>query len=118
MDFIYIRELRLEAWIGLYKYEKVAPQTIELELEIALPGTAVFSSHKVADTINYAAVVDRLRALLAAERFGLIEVLANRVAGVIIDEFNAPEVKASITKLGVLKEARRVGVCVTRRAES
>jgi dihydroneopterin aldolase len=118
MDFIYIRELRLEAWIGLYKYEKVAPQIIDLELEIAIPGAAVFSSHKVADTINYAAVVDRLRALLAVERFGLIEVLADRVAGVIIDEFHAPQVKVSVTKLGVLKESKRVGVCVTRGAIS
>ena len=117
MDFIYIRELRLEAWIGLYKYEKVAPQIIELDLEITVPGAAVFKSHKVTDTINYAAVVDRLRALLAAERFGLIEVLADRVAGVIIDEFHSPQVRASITKLGVLKEAKRVGVCVTRKAE-
>lgn len=118
MDFIYIRELRLEAWIGLYKYEKVAPQVIDLELEIAIPGAAVFASHKVADTINYAAVVDRLRAVLAEERFGLIEVLADRVAGVIIDEFHAPEVRASVTKLGVLKEAKRVGACVTRKAKS
>ena len=115
MDFIFIRELRLPAWVGLYKYEKTAPQTVELDIEIALPGPAVFQSHKVGDIINYAAVVERLRAVLAAEKFGLIEVLADRVANLIIEEFHAPEVKVCMTKLGVLREAKRVGVCVTRR---
>jgi len=115
MDHIFIRELRLEAWVGLYKYEKTAPQIIELDLEIALPGNAVFKSHKVADTINYADVVERLRAVLAEERFGLVEVLVDRIAAIIIGEFHAPHVKVCMTKLGVLRQARRIGVCVERR---
>ncbi len=114
MDHIFIRELRLEAWIGLYKYEKAAPQLIELDIEMAVPGTAVFTSRKFADTIDYAAVVTRLRELLIAERFGLVEVLADRVAAILLEEFHTPWVKVSVTKLGVLKEARRVGVCVER----
>ena len=116
MDFIFIRELRLEAWVGLYRYEKVAPQIVEFDIEIAVPGNAVYTSCKATDTINYAAVVERLKALLAAERFGLIEVLADRVASIIVGEFHAPRVKVSVTKLGVLREARRVGVCVEREA--
>ena len=79
MDFIYIRELRLPARIGLYKYEKAAPQLVELDIEMALPGPAVFSSHKVADTINYATVVERLKPLLVAEHYGLVEVLADNL---------------------------------------
>jgi dihydroneopterin aldolase len=30
MDFIFIRELRIDARVGLHKHEKIAPQTIEL----------------------------------------------------------------------------------------
>jgi dihydroneopterin aldolase len=118
MDFIFIRELKLPAWVGLYKYEKTAPQTVELDIELALPGTAVFESHKVGDTINYADVVERLRSVLAEEKFGLIEVLVDRVAHLLIEEFHSPEVKVCMTKLGVLREARRVGVCVTRRRKA
>lgn len=117
MDFIFIRELRLPAWVGLYRYEKVAPQTVELDIEIALPGTAVFQSHKVADTINYAEVVERVRQVLAEEKFGLVEVLVDRLAAIILDEFNSPQVKVCMTKLGVLREARRVGVCIERRRD-
>lgn len=114
MDCIFIRELRLDAWIGLHRYEKAAPQTIELELELGFPDPGVFRSGRVADTIDYAVVTHRLKELLAAERFGLIESLAERVAAVLLDEFHAPWVKITATKLGVLKEAKRVGVRIER----
>ena len=114
MDFIFIRELRLEAWVGIYKHEKIAPQLIEFDIEMALPGETVFRTRKVADTIDYATVVARISALLKAERFGLVEALADRVARNLLDEFRSPKVRVMVTKLGVLREAKRVGVCVER----
>jgi dihydroneopterin aldolase len=114
MDTIFVRELRLEAWIGLYRHEKIAPQTIELDLEISLPGDAVFRSGRVQDTIDYAVAVERIRALLASEKFGLVETLADRIARLVIDELGAPRVKVSIAKLGILRDARRVGVTIER----
>jgi 7,8-dihydroneopterin aldolase/epimerase/oxygenase len=114
MDWIFIRELRLPAWIGLYKHEKVAPQTIEIDLEIALPGDAVFRTGRVKDTIDYGVVSEMLKVLLAKEKFGLVESLAEHIAQKIIEEFNAPRVNVCITKLGVLREAKRVGVRIER----
>lgn len=114
MDIIFIRELRLPAWIGLYKYEKAAMQTIELDLEFALPGESVFMTRKVRDTIDYGVVCERIEELLQAERFGLVESLAERIAQVLLDEFQSPHVVVSVTKLGVLKNAKRVGVRLER----
>ena len=114
MDTIFIRELRLQAWIGLRRYEKAATQLIEIDLEIGVPGEAVFRTGKVADTIDYSVVVDRIRALLEKERFGLVESLAERLARLVIDEFRAPRVRLGITKLGVLRDAKRVGVTIER----
>ena len=114
MDTIFIRQLRLQAWIGLYRHEKIAPQTIEIDLEIALPGDAVFKTGKVADTIDYGVAAERIRALLAKERFGLVESLAERIASVILGDFNSPRVKVSIAKLGAVRDAQRVGVTIER----
>jgi len=117
LDTVFIRQLRLLAWIGLYRHEKIAPQTIEIDLEIALPpDTTVFKSGKVADTIDYGAVVEHIRALVAKERFGLVESLAERIAASILGEFKSPRVKVSIAKLGVLREAKQVGVSIERKA--
>jgi len=114
LDTIFVRQLRLQAWIGLYRHEKIAPQTIEIDLEIALPGDAVFKTRKVADTIDYGVVVEHVRALLTKERFGLVENLAERIAGLLLQDFKSPRVKVSIAKLGVLREAQRVGVTIER----
>jgi 7,8-dihydroneopterin aldolase/epimerase/oxygenase len=114
LDTIFIRELRLKAWIGLYRHEKVAPQTIEIALEIAMPNDKAFKSGKVADTIDYGVVVERIKALLDKERFGLVENLAERIAKLILEDFKSPRVSISIAKLGVLREAKRVGVTIER----
>jgi dihydroneopterin aldolase len=114
MDFIFIRELRLDAWIGLYRHEKIAPQTIQLDLEIALPGDSVFASGKVGDTIDYGVVVEEIRKIFEQERFGLVESLADRVARMVIETFGSPLVRLSVTKLGVLRDAKRVGVSIER----
>ncbi len=115
MDAVFIRQLRLQAWIGLYRHEKIAPQTIEIDLEIALPaGGTVFKTGRVADTIDYGVVVEHIRTLVAKERFGLVESLAERIADSILREFNSPRIKVSIAKLGVLRDAQRVGVTIER----
>ena len=115
MDTVFIRQLRLQAWIGLYRQEKVSPQTVEIDLEIALPADgAVFNTRRVSDTIDYGVVVEHVRALLAKERFGLVENLAERIAELILQDFKTPRVKVSIAKLGVLRDARHVGVTIER----
>ena len=114
MDAVFIRQLRLQAWIGLYRHEKISPQTVEIDLEIALPGDAVFRTGKVADTIDYGVVTTQLRELLAKERFGLVESLAERIADLILKNFKSPHVRVSVAKLGVLREAHRVGATIER----
>ena len=114
MDTVFIRQLRLPAWIGLYRHEKIAPQTIEIDLEIDLPGDAVFKTGRVGDTIDYGVVVEHIRALLAKERFGLVESLAERIASLLMDDFKSPHVKVGVAKLGALREAQRVGVTIER----
>ncbi len=113
MDTIFIRELKLNAWVGIYKREKFAPQTVRLDIEIGVP-SAVFKSERVADTIDYAVVVERLRQLFADTRFGLIENMAERIATILIDEMNAPWVRVSVEKIGIIREAKRVGVTIER----
>ena len=116
MDTIFIRELRLSAWVGVHPHEKMAPQTVELDIEIGVPGETVFSTGRVRDTIDYSSVTESIKALLAQEHFGLVERLAERIARLVLQDFKAPWVRVSVTKLGALKEARRVGACIERRS--
>ena len=115
MDAIFIRDLRVEALIGIHRRERHAMQTVSVDLEIGVPGEAVFASDKVADTIDYEQVTLRIRELAASGHFRLVETFADRIAQLLIGDFGAPWVKVSAAKLGVLASAKLVGVSIERR---
>ncbi len=115
MDAIFIRDLRVEALIGIHRRERHATQTVSIDLEIGVPSEAVFASDKVADTIDYEQVTLRIRELAASGHFRLVETFADRIAQLLIGDFGAPWVKVSAAKLGVLASAKLVGVSIERR---
>ena len=115
MDAILIRDLRVEALIGIHKRERHVAQTLSIDLDIGLPGPAVFSSDKVVDTIDYEQVALRIKALAASGHFRLVETFADRVATLLIRDFGAPWVKVSAAKIGILANAKLVGVSIERR---
>jgi len=115
MDAIQIRDLRVETLIGIHKRERHVAQTVSIDLEIGLPGTAVFKSDKVADTIDYEQVALKIRALAADGHYRLVETLAERIARLLLEEFGAPWVKVSVAKIGVLANAKFVGVTLERK---
>lgn len=115
MDSIVFRDLRIEVLIGIHRREHHIPQTVSLDLEIGLPGEAVFASDRVADTIDYEQVALRIKALAATGHFRLVETFAERIARLLLDEFGAPWVKVNAAKIGILPNAKFVGVSIERK---
>ncbi|HPT49350.1 MAG TPA: dihydroneopterin aldolase [Accumulibacter sp.] len=116
MDIIFIDELRASTLIGIYPREQAMPQTVEISLQIGRSTADAGSSDDIRDTIDYACVVDRLHAELAARHFKLLERLAEYIATLLLDEFGAVWVRVSIAKLGMMRGVRRVGVVIERGA--
>lgn len=115
MDAIEIRDLRVEALIGIHKRERHVAQTVSIDLAIGLPGAKVFQSDKVADTIDYEQVSLRIGALAGSGHFKLVETLAERIARLLLEDFGAPWVKVSVAKIGILGNAKFVGVTIERK---
>lgn len=113
MDFIFIDEFRLPARIGIYPRERAAPQPVELSMSFGVPELASHRDH-IVDTINYADVMDRIRAELAERHFNLLESLGEFIVDLLFEEFGAPWVKLRIAKIGIVKSVRRVGVVLQR----
>ena len=115
MDSILVRDLRVEVLIGIHKRERHVAQVVSIDLDIGLPGTTVFATDKVADTIDYEQVALRIKALAGTGHFRLVETFAERIAKLLIDDFKAPWVKVSAAKIGILPNAKSVGVAIERR---
>ena len=110
-----MRDLRVEASIGIHKRERHVRQTLSIDLDIGLPGETVFRTDKVADTIDYEQVALLVAALAGSAHFRLVETLAERIARLLVDEFGAPWTRVSVSKIGILGNAKFVGVTVERR---
>jgi len=72
-------------------------------------------SDSVADTVDYKQVAKRVLAYVEGSKFMLIEVLAHRLALMLLKEFSFEWVKIDLNKPGAIRHSRDVGVSLMRR---
>lgn len=118
MDIIFLSEVKVLTRLGVPEWERMLPQTILLDIEIAMPNTTSFVTDKIDDTIDYGQVVARLRDTLNEKSFKLVEALAEHLCQLIITEFNAPWVKIKVAKPGILPGVKSLGVVIERGSKS
>lgn len=114
MDTIFLRELEIETVIGIWTWERRIKQVVSIDLDIATDARAASDADKVDGTLNYRDVAKRLIAFVSESEFELVESLAEAIARLIIDEFDAPWVKIAIAKPGAIRGSRTVGVAIER----
>jgi dihydroneopterin aldolase len=112
---IVIRRLALTARIGVHDWEQVAPQPLVLDLEYGLPGTEAQHSDELKDTIDYAAVVARLRGIALERPHRLVEAMACTMADCLLADFGMPWLVLRLSKLAPFPGAE-VGVVIEREA--
>ncbi|GAB4123585.1 MAG: bifunctional dihydroneopterin aldolase/7,8-dihydroneopterin epimerase [Sideroxydans sp.] len=115
MDIIFLRDLKVVTLIGIYEREKRVPQTLQIDLDIALPNSRACQSDDIRDALDYAEVARHIQSVLSAGHFSLLEALAEHIAQIILKDFNAPWVKVSVAKLQAIRDCRQVGICIERR---
>ena len=116
MNTIFIHDLRIETKVGVYEWERTLAQTVRIDLDIGLPSTRPFETGELADAIDYAAVVARIRVFAGDHAHALLERFAEAIASLVLDEFGAQSVKLRVAKLGALPGVREIGVAIERDA--
>jgi len=114
MDIIFLRELKVTTLIGIYEWEKRAPQTLQIDLDIALPDSRACQTDDIKDALDYADIAQHIQTVLSDGHFSLLETLAEHIAQIILKDFNAPWVKVSIAKLQAIRNCKMVGVSIER----
>lgn len=114
MDIIFLRDLRIDTVIGIYDWERRVKQTVSIDLEMASDIRKAAASDAIDDTLNYKAVAKRLIEFVEGSSFQLVETLAERIAEVVLAEFDVPWVRLTLNKTGAVRGARDVGVIIER----
>ena len=114
MDIIYLSDLRIDTTIGIYDWERRTRQTVVLDIEMGADISKAAASDKIEDTLDYKAVAKRVMAFVGESEFGLVETLAERIADILLNEFNIPWCRLCLNKQGAVKGVRDVGVVIER----
>jgi dihydroneopterin aldolase len=115
MNTLFIHDLRVSTRIGVYAWERELSQTIRIDIDIELPSARPFESGELADAVDYAAVVERVKRFAASNPHPLLERFTEAIAALVLDEFGAPGVRVRVAKLGALPGVREIGVTIQRR---
>lgn len=116
MDKIFLDELKVETIIGIWDWERKIRQTVVIDLEMSADIARAAATDKVEDTLNYKLVAKRIQAFVGDSSFRLVETLAERIAGIVREEFGVAWVKVKVHKPGAIRGSRDVGVEIERGA--
>ncbi len=114
MDIVYIRDLKIETVIGIFDWERRIRQTVSLDLEMATDIRKAAASDDIKDALDYKAVSKRLIAFVGQSEFLLVETMAEKIAMIVLQEFNVPWLRLRLSKPGAVRGAQDVGVLIER----
>jgi len=113
-DIVFIEDLRIQTVIGVYDWEREITQTVSLDLKMAFDIKRAAQSDAIADTLDYKAVAKRLIQFVEESDFQLVEALAERCAGIVLEEFPVNWVRLKLSKPGAVRGSSAVGVVIER----
>lgn len=116
MDIVFIRDLRIDAVVGIYDWERRIRQAVRLDLEMGTDIRKAGETDAIEDTLDYKAVAKRVIAFVEESEFQLVETMAERIAGLLMAEFGIPWLRLTVAKPGAVRGAREVGVTIERGA--
>lgn len=114
MDTIFLHDLRVETVVGVGDWERKIRQTVSIDLEMGGDIRRAAESDSIDDTLNYKLVAKRVQQFVAESSFQLVETLAERIAEIVVKEFDVPWVEVRVNKPGAIRGARDVGVKIRR----
>ena len=117
MDIIFLHDLTIETIIGIYDWEREEKQSIILDLDMGADIRRAAASDAIEDTLNYKAVAKRLIEFVGDSDFQLVETLAERVAEIVLTEFDVEWVRLRVNKKGAVRYAGDVGIIIERSSE-
>ena len=117
MDLIFIEGFIGDTVIGIHESELGRPQPVVIDLHAGVPHARACDTDRIADTIDYGVVAERLRRLLIEHRHLLLEAFAENIADILLDEFGARWVRVKVVKPHKFDDVGAVGVQIERSAQ-
>ena len=97
-DTVSIRDLRVSAVIGVYDWERETEQDLTFSVELPADVARAASHDDIAETLDYSAVAQTVKAVVIEGKFRLIETAAEHVAQRLIADYDLAWVRVQVVK--------------------
>jgi len=114
MDILYIRNLKVDAVVGIFSWEKRIRQPLHLDLEIAIDIRKAAATDDIQYALDYKTVSTRLTQFISQSEWHLIETLAEKIAVLLMEEFGVTWLRLKLSKPAALPAADSVGLMIER----
>jgi dihydroneopterin aldolase len=113
VDKIVIRDLEVQAHVGVTDEERRKPQRLLVSVEIEADTRTAGHTDSEAATISYLAMAEMVQKIARDKTYRLIEALAEDIASGVLVRFMPPSVTVEVKKFTVPK-AQYAAVQITR----
>ncbi len=111
---VFVRDLELEAHIGVYRHEHGRSQPIRINVDLAVTETDQPISDSLQNVVDYEKVVREIQQIVSKGHLKLVETLAELIAEACLQDQRVLTARIRIEKLEAIDEARGVGVEIER----
>jgi dihydroneopterin aldolase len=113
-DTIFLHDLRVETIVGIWDWERKIRQTVSIDLQMAADISRAAASDDIDSTLNYKLVAKRVQQFVEDSEYQLVETLAEKIASLVLQEFDMPWIEVRVSKPGAIRNAQNVGVVIRR----
>ena len=113
-DIIYIKDLRVKTFIGIFDWERETKQEVSIDIEFPFDCKKAAKNDSIEDAIDYKIICKAVIKFVEESSFQLQESLAEGIASLVKDEFNVESIKLRVSKPGALRGAKDVGLIIYR----
>ena len=119
---VFLRDLMLEAAIGVYASEQGRTQRIRVNVDLGVTDDGArelsrpsIGRDELGRVVDYAVIAERVRRIVASGHVRLVETLAERLAEACLEDPRVQLARVRVEKLDVLPDGASAGVEVERR---
>ena len=107
---VIIKNLVLNIFIGIHKFEKKKKQKVRFNIEVITNPFVEPNNKDLTTILNYEEIINKIKILVKKEHHELLEDLAENIFTIIFQNRLAQKVKIKIEKLEIIKNSESVGV--------
>ncbi len=112
--YIFVRELVLDAFIGVYDEEQGVSQPVRIDMEVEVTEPSAPDADRLEDVMCYNRLTQGVKDIIAGGHIKLVETLAERIASLVLAHPMALSVRVRVEKPRAIEEAAAAGIEIVR----